>query len=148
MVGSRFRWRRLGEERLSLGRQRDLQEAKEAVCVQKWTQLCGEQEAKPLPVHQRRLLMVRMVQILYHRIPNCHVKQFYQHVWDHVLAPTTKTAWRINAPCEAITFALFHSDYGYYRHVNTSECVRQHSAANKTLELCLNGEEDELLTAG
>ncbi|XP_031714653.1 sortilin isoform X2 [Anarrhichthys ocellatus] len=39
-------------------------------------------------------------------------------------------------------------DYGYYRHMNTSECVRQHSAANKTLELCLNGEEDELLTAG
>ncbi|XP_070709817.1 sortilin [Pempheris klunzingeri] len=39
-------------------------------------------------------------------------------------------------------------DYGYYRHVNTSECVRQSSSANKTLELCLNGEEDELLTAG
>ncbi|XP_032360484.1 sortilin isoform X1 [Etheostoma spectabile] len=39
-------------------------------------------------------------------------------------------------------------DYGYYRHVNTSECVRQPNAANKTLELCLNGEEDELLTAG
>ncbi|XP_076578674.1 sortilin [Chaetodon auriga] len=37
-------------------------------------------------------------------------------------------------------------DYGYNRHVNTSECVRQSSAANKTLELCLNGEEDELLT--
>lgn len=43
--------------------------------------------------------------------------------------------------------ALFNSDYGYYRHVNTSECVRQ-SNTNKTLELCLNGEEDELLTAG
>uniref|UniRef100_A0A3Q0R2Z7 Si:dkey-159a18.1 n=1 Tax=Amphilophus citrinellus TaxID=61819 RepID=A0A3Q0R2Z7_AMPCI len=39
------------------------------------------------------------------------------------------------------------SDYGYYRHVNTSECVRQPNAANKTLEVCLNGEEDELLTA-
>ncbi|XP_022045853.1 sortilin [Acanthochromis polyacanthus] len=39
-------------------------------------------------------------------------------------------------------------DYGYYRHVNTSECVRQPNAANKTLEMCLNGEEDELLTAG
>uniref|UniRef100_A0A3Q1GJT0 Si:dkey-159a18.1 n=1 Tax=Acanthochromis polyacanthus TaxID=80966 RepID=A0A3Q1GJT0_9TELE len=38
-------------------------------------------------------------------------------------------------------------DYGYYRHVNTSECVRQPNAANKTLEMCLNGEEDELLTA-
>ncbi|KAM6961583.1 sortilin [Tautogolabrus adspersus] len=39
-------------------------------------------------------------------------------------------------------------DYGYYRHVNTSECVRQSSTPNKTLELCLNGEEDELFTAG
>lgn len=48
----------------------------------------------------------------------------------------------------ALTSVLFNSDYGYYRHVNTSECVRQSGAANKTLELCLNGEEDELLTAG
>ncbi|XP_071358307.1 sortilin [Trachinotus anak] len=39
-------------------------------------------------------------------------------------------------------------DYGYYRHVNTSECVRQPNAPNKTLEICLIGEEDELLTAG
>ncbi|XP_067437689.1 sortilin [Thunnus thynnus] len=39
-------------------------------------------------------------------------------------------------------------DYDYYRHVNTSECVRQPSSANKTLEICLNGEEDELLTTG
>uniref|UniRef100_A0A3B3ZI37 VPS10 domain-containing protein n=1 Tax=Periophthalmus magnuspinnatus TaxID=409849 RepID=A0A3B3ZI37_9GOBI len=37
-------------------------------------------------------------------------------------------------------------DYGYYRHVNTSECLREPHFANKTLELCLNGEEDELLT--
>uniref|UniRef100_A0A8D2ZK76 VPS10 domain-containing protein n=1 Tax=Scophthalmus maximus TaxID=52904 RepID=A0A8D2ZK76_SCOMX len=39
-------------------------------------------------------------------------------------------------------------DYSYYRHTNTSECVRQPNAANKTLEVCLDGEEDELLTAG
>ncbi|XP_024860725.1 sortilin isoform X2 [Kryptolebias marmoratus] len=39
-------------------------------------------------------------------------------------------------------------DYGYYRHVNTSECVRQPVDVNKTLDMCLNGEEDELLTAG
>ncbi|XP_038595269.1 sortilin isoform X1 [Micropterus salmoides] len=39
-------------------------------------------------------------------------------------------------------------DYGYYRHVNTSECVRQSSTENISLERCLNGEEDELLTAG
>lgn len=43
---------------------------------------------------------------------------------------------------------MSNSDYGFYPHVNTSECVRQHGAANKTLELCLNGEEDELLTSG
>uniref|UniRef100_H3D0B0 Si:dkey-159a18.1 n=1 Tax=Tetraodon nigroviridis TaxID=99883 RepID=H3D0B0_TETNG len=42
----------------------------------------------------------------------------------------------------------FLCDYGYYRHENTSECVRQPGSANKTLELCLNGEEDELFTAG
>ncbi|XP_060931604.1 sortilin [Limanda limanda] len=39
-------------------------------------------------------------------------------------------------------------DYGYYRHPNTKECLRQPDAANKTLEMCLNREEDELLTAG
>ncbi|KAG7497826.1 sortilin-like [Solea senegalensis] len=39
-------------------------------------------------------------------------------------------------------------DYGYYPHPNTSECVRQPNSANKTLEICLDGEEDELLTAG
>ncbi|XP_024139617.1 sortilin isoform X3 [Oryzias melastigma] len=39
-------------------------------------------------------------------------------------------------------------DYGFYRHVNTSECVKQPDATNKTLEMCLNGQEDELLTTG
>lgn len=43
---------------------------------------------------------------------------------------------------------FLNSDYGYYRHQNSSECVRDTKVANKTLELCLNGEEDELLTAG
>ncbi|XP_030576200.1 sortilin [Archocentrus centrarchus] len=51
------------------------------------------------------------------------------------------------SPC-LCTRGDFLCDYGYYRHVNTSECVRQPNAANKTLEVCLNGEEDELLTAG
>ncbi|XP_056281267.1 sortilin isoform X1 [Pseudoliparis swirei] len=51
------------------------------------------------------------------------------------------------SPC-LCTRADYLCDYGYDRHANTSECVRQRSAANKTLELCLNGEEDELLTAG
>ncbi|XP_020569962.1 sortilin-like isoform X2 [Oryzias latipes] len=39
-------------------------------------------------------------------------------------------------------------DYGFYRHVNTSECVKQPDATNKTMEMCLNGQEDELLTTG
>lgn len=43
---------------------------------------------------------------------------------------------------------LSNSDYGFYRHVNTSECVKQPDATNKTLEMCLNGQEDELLTTG
>ncbi|KAM7378309.1 hypothetical protein PAMA_013283 [Pampus argenteus] len=51
------------------------------------------------------------------------------------------------SPC-LCTREDFLCDYGYYRHVNTSECVRQPSTSNKTLEICLNGEEDELLTAG
>ncbi|XP_070784976.1 sortilin [Enoplosus armatus] len=51
------------------------------------------------------------------------------------------------SPCQC-TREDYLCDYGYYRHVNTSECVRQSSDANKTLELCLNGQEDELLTAG
>ncbi|XP_023263962.1 sortilin-like isoform X1 [Seriola lalandi dorsalis] len=51
------------------------------------------------------------------------------------------------SPCSC-TREDYLCDYGYYRHVNTSECVRQPNAPNKTLEVCLNGEEDELLTAG
>ncbi|XP_072233286.1 sortilin [Leuresthes tenuis] len=51
------------------------------------------------------------------------------------------------SPC-LCTREDFLCDYGYYRQLNTSECVRQPSAANKTLEMCLNGEEDELLTTG
>ncbi|KAM3859028.1 sortilin [Diretmus argenteus] len=39
-------------------------------------------------------------------------------------------------------------DYGYYRHGNSSECVRQPNTADETLEVCLNGEEEELLTSG
>ncbi|XP_055367439.1 sortilin isoform X2 [Betta splendens] len=39
-------------------------------------------------------------------------------------------------------------DYGFYRHVNTSECVRQPRPGNKSSDLCLTGEEDELLTSG
>ncbi|XP_058273116.1 sortilin isoform X2 [Hemibagrus wyckioides] len=39
-------------------------------------------------------------------------------------------------------------DYGYYLHENSSECVKQPEFRNKTLELCLNGELEELQTTG
>uniref|UniRef100_A0A3B5Q8L2 Sortilin-like n=1 Tax=Xiphophorus maculatus TaxID=8083 RepID=A0A3B5Q8L2_XIPMA len=55
------------------------------------------------------------------------------------------TKKQIPCPC---TREDYLCDYGYYRHVNTSECVRQPNTPNKTFEMCLNGEEDELLTAG
>ncbi|XP_061768162.1 sortilin isoform X2 [Nerophis ophidion] len=51
------------------------------------------------------------------------------------------------SPC-LCTREDFLCDYGYYRHDNTSECVRQPDAHNKTLETCLDGQEDELFTAG
>lgn len=58
MAGSFYRGRRLGQKRLHPGRQGDLQEAEETICVQEWEKLRGEQEAEPLLVHQGRLLMV------------------------------------------------------------------------------------------
>ncbi|KAK7886137.1 hypothetical protein WMY93_025758 [Mugilogobius chulae] len=51
------------------------------------------------------------------------------------------------SPC-LCTREDFICDYGYFRHVNASECLRQPNFANKSQELCLNGEEDELLTVG
>ncbi|XP_061108257.1 sortilin [Conger conger] len=39
-------------------------------------------------------------------------------------------------------------DYGYYRHENTSECVEQTDLRDHILEVCLNGEEEELQTSG
>lgn len=39
-------------------------------------------------------------------------------------------------------------DYGYYRHENTSECVEQTDFRDRILEVCLNGEEEELQTSG
>nr|XP_054595714.1 sortilin [Nothobranchius furzeri] len=51
------------------------------------------------------------------------------------------------SPCSC-TREDYICDYGYYLHPNTSDCVREPSTPNKTLELCLNGEEDELLTEG
>ncbi|KAM4523037.1 sortilin [Fundulus diaphanus] len=51
------------------------------------------------------------------------------------------------SPCPC-TREDYLCDYGYYRHVNTSECVRQQNTPIRNFEMCLNGEEDELLTAG
>ncbi|XP_076862598.1 sortilin isoform X2 [Brachyhypopomus gauderio] len=39
-------------------------------------------------------------------------------------------------------------DYGYFRHENSSECVKQDDLLNKTLKVCLNGELEELQTTG
>ncbi|XP_076015011.1 sortilin [Genypterus blacodes] len=39
-------------------------------------------------------------------------------------------------------------DYGYYRHGNTSDCMRQPNTQNQTLHICLNGEEEELQSSG
>lgn len=142
MVGSFWSHRRrFGEKRLCFGCQRDLQEAEETICVQKWATLRGEQEAKPLPVHQGRLLMVG------HFV--CGMLLYKEAIFDsHIVKFGLPATARSIFPCEALNLSFSNSDYGYYRHENTSECVRQSSAANKTLELCLNGEEDELLTAG
>ncbi|MCJ8743435.1 hypothetical protein PDJAM_G00093940 [Pangasius djambal] len=39
-------------------------------------------------------------------------------------------------------------DYGYYRHENSSECVKKPEFTNETLELCFNGELEALQTTG
>ncbi|XP_062861217.1 sortilin [Trichomycterus rosablanca] len=39
-------------------------------------------------------------------------------------------------------------DFGYYRHENTSECVKQPDFTDQTLELCVNGELEKLQTTG
>ncbi|KAM9467749.1 sortilin isoform 2-T2 [Clarias gariepinus] len=39
-------------------------------------------------------------------------------------------------------------DYGYYRQENSSECVKLPEFSNRTLELCLDGELEELQTTG
>ncbi|XP_039996356.1 sortilin [Xiphias gladius] len=77
------------------------------------------------------------------------VKETYRRLKKQSLCRNGKSfvVSKKQSPC-LCTRDDYVCDYGYYRHVNTSECVRQPDAANKTLEICLNGEEDELLTAG
>ncbi|XP_060759872.1 sortilin isoform X2 [Neoarius graeffei] len=50
-------------------------------------------------------------------------------------------------PCPC-TREDYMCDYGYYHLENSSECVKQPEFTNKTLELCFNGELEELQTTG
>ncbi|KAL0963023.1 hypothetical protein UPYG_G00348590 [Umbra pygmaea] len=54
---------------------------------------------------------------------------------------------RRNSPCPC-TREDYSCDYGYYRHVNSSECVRQLDTTDPALDLCLNGSVEELITSG
>lgn len=60
MAGSFYRQREI-EKWLCPWYEGNLQEVKKKVCVQKWTKLCCQQEAKALSMHQRGLLMVRHI---------------------------------------------------------------------------------------
>nr|XP_004548363.2 sortilin [Maylandia zebra] len=77
------------------------------------------------------------------------VKETYRRLKKQSLCRNGRSfvVMKKQSPC-LCTREDFLCDFGYYRHINTSECVRQPNAANKTYELCLNGEEDELLTEG
>lgn len=44
--------------------------------------------------------------------------------------------------------ALSHSDFGYYRPENSSECVEQEEMKRRPLEFCLNGTVEQLQTSG
>ncbi|XP_017561920.1 sortilin isoform X1 [Pygocentrus nattereri] len=50
-------------------------------------------------------------------------------------------------PCPC-TREDYMCDYGYYRHENSSECVEEANFSDKKLEICLNGEMEELYTKG
>ncbi|MBN3297303.1 SORT protein, partial [Amia calva] len=54
---------------------------------------------------------------------------------------------REQSPC-LCTKEDYMCDYGYYRHENSSECVKQADFKDQDLELCLNGEEEVLQTTG
>ncbi|XP_077356906.1 sortilin isoform X2 [Festucalex cinctus] len=77
------------------------------------------------------------------------VKETYRRRKKHAVCRNGRgyVTVKKESPC-LCTREDFLCDYGYQHNVNTSECVRQPNTHNKTLEMCLNGEEDELLTAG
>uniref|UniRef100_A0A674CRN1 Sortilin-like n=1 Tax=Salmo trutta TaxID=8032 RepID=A0A674CRN1_SALTR len=54
---------------------------------------------------------------------------------------------RQKSPCPC-TREDYRCDYGYYRHENSSECMRQLDTTDHALKVCLNGEEEELRTSG
>ncbi|KAL4658416.1 sortilin-like [Arapaima gigas] len=54
---------------------------------------------------------------------------------------------REQSPC-LCTREDYLCDYGYYRHENTSECVEQLDFRDQALDICLDGEEDEIITSG
>ncbi|XP_047439794.1 sortilin-like isoform X2 [Mugil cephalus] len=51
------------------------------------------------------------------------------------------------SPCPC-TEDDYHCDFGYYRPVNSSECVEQEEMKNRPLEFCLNGTTEQLQTSG
>ncbi|XP_051544146.1 sortilin isoform X2 [Myxocyprinus asiaticus] len=54
---------------------------------------------------------------------------------------------RQQSPCPC-TKEDYMCDVGFYRHENTSECLPQSDFLNHTLEMCLNGELEDLRTTG
>ncbi|KAL0195492.1 hypothetical protein M9458_009064, partial [Cirrhinus mrigala] len=78
----------------------------------------------------------------------------------HVLALEKTTCGRKN--CTTLRFGLLlvakrkcflnispvNSEYGFYPHENTSECLLQPDFLNQTKDICLNGELDGLQSSG
>ncbi|KAM9408225.1 sortilin-like [Pholidichthys leucotaenia] len=50
-----------------------------------------------------------------------------------------------SCPCTADDY---HCDFGYYRPLNSSECVEQEELKGRPLEFCLNGTTEQLQTSG
>ena len=68
MVGSFQPWRGSRDQWVCHGLQGDLQEAEEVLSLSEWAGLWRSEEAKPLPVYQRRLPMVSHPGVLVARL--------------------------------------------------------------------------------
>lgn len=96
---------------------------------------------------------------------NCLHVEMGEDMWSacssvHVLALEKTTCGRKN--CTTLRFRLLlvakrkcflnispvNSEYGFYRHENTSECLLQPDFLNQTKDICLNGELDDLQSSG